>query len=154
MAFDDITGMKLDAGKVIEARTKEIHYVRDMRVYDKIPRAQAVRKGWKVIKTRWVDINKGDEDHPEYRSRLVGREFRFLDPTMPGTFAATPPLEAPGTAARGGLRWPVFAYSIRFQNTGAKAVFVDSCIRKQQYSKVFGFSQTALGEYSKVFRYS
>ena len=73
LAFDDITGMKLDAGKVIEARTKEIHYVRDMRVYDKIPRAQAVRKGWKVIKTRWIDINKGDDDNPNYRSRLVGK---------------------------------------------------------------------------------
>ena len=41
--------MKLEAGKVIEARTKEIHHVRDMRVYDKFPRAQATRKGWKII---------------------------------------------------------------------------------------------------------
>ena len=58
LAFDDITGTKLDASKVIEARTKEIHYVRDMRMYDKIPRAQAARKGWKIIKTRWVDITR------------------------------------------------------------------------------------------------
>ena len=28
------------------------------------------------------------------RSRLVGREFRWKDPVMQGTFAATPPLES------------------------------------------------------------
>ena len=84
--------MKLDAGKVIEARTKEIHYVHDMRVYDKIPRAQAARKGWKIIKTRWIDINKGDDDNPNYRSRLVGKEFN--NEAMDGIFAGTPPLEA------------------------------------------------------------
>ena len=44
--------MKLAAGKVKEARTKEIQYVRDMRVYDKVPRSHAHRQGWKVIKTR------------------------------------------------------------------------------------------------------
>ena len=92
LAFDDITGMKLDAGQVIEARTKEIHYVRDMRVYDKIPRALAVRKGWKIIKTRWIDINKGDDDNPNYRSRLVGKEFNTGP--VDGLFAGTPPLEA------------------------------------------------------------
>ena len=92
LAFDDITGMKLDAGKVIEARTKEIHYVRDMRVYTKIPRAQAARKGWKIIKTRWIDINKGDDENPNYRSRLVGKECN--NEPMGGLFAGTPPLEA------------------------------------------------------------
>ena len=42
LAWDDLTGMKLDAGKVIEARTKEVTYLRgvsyDKRVYDNIPR--------------------------------------------------------------------------------------------------------------------
>ena len=65
LAFDDVTGMKLEAGEVIEARAKEVQYVRDMRVYDKIPRAQAARQGWKIIKTRWIDINKGDDDNPK-----------------------------------------------------------------------------------------
>ena len=45
LAFDDVTGMKLEAGKVKEARSKEIQHVRDMRVYDKIPRSQAQRQG-------------------------------------------------------------------------------------------------------------
>ena len=64
LAFADVTGMKLEVGKVKEARSKEIQYVRDMRVYDKIPRSQAQRQGWKVVKTRWIDINKGGDENP------------------------------------------------------------------------------------------
>ena len=48
-AWDDLTGMSLDAGKVKEARSKEIQYIRDKQVYCKIPRCQATRSGWKVI---------------------------------------------------------------------------------------------------------
>ena len=44
LAWDDLTGMSLDAGKVVEARSKEVQYIRDKRVYDKIPRQQALRK--------------------------------------------------------------------------------------------------------------
>ena len=55
--------------KVIEAREKELQYVRDMGVWKKIPRRQAQARGWNVIKTRWIDINNGDD-----RSRLVGNE--------------------------------------------------------------------------------
>ena len=71
LAYDDLTGMKLDAGKDLEARGKEITYIRDKRVYDKIPRQQALNSKWKIIKTRWIDINKGDDESPIYRSRLV-----------------------------------------------------------------------------------
>ena len=92
LAFDDITGMKLDAGKVIESRTKEVTYLRDKRVYDKTPRDQALKCKWKIIRTRWIDINKGDDENPVYRSRLVGKEFN--DGQMDGLFAATTPLEA------------------------------------------------------------
>ena len=45
MAWDDMTGMRLDAGKVIEARSKEVQYIRDKRVYDKIPRQTGSEKG-------------------------------------------------------------------------------------------------------------
>ena len=55
-------------------------------------RRQAIANGWKVIKTRWTDINKGDDVNPVYRSRLVGMEFNIED--MEGIFAGTPPLEA------------------------------------------------------------
>ena len=89
LAVDDLTGMKLDAGKVVEARTKEVGYIRDKRVYNKIFRSQAVRNGWKVVQTRWIDINKGDDENPNCRSRLVGKEFN--NEPMEGLFAGTPP---------------------------------------------------------------
>ena len=75
LAWDDLTGMKLEAGRVIEARAKEVTYLREKRVYDKVHRQYAMRNKWKIIKTRWIDINKGDDDNPVYRSRLVGKEF-------------------------------------------------------------------------------
>ena len=64
LAWDDLTGMKLEAGKGKEARSKEVQYFRDKMLYEKIPRSQATRKGWKVIQTRWIDINKGDDENP------------------------------------------------------------------------------------------
>ena len=51
-----------------------------------------LQKGWKIVKTRWIDINRGDDEAPIYRSRLVAKEFN--DSAMDGLFAATPPLEA------------------------------------------------------------
>ena len=63
-----------------------------MGVYKRIPRAEMEAAGGKTIQTRWIDINKGDEEKTNYRSRLVGKEFR----THPddSLYAATPPLEA------------------------------------------------------------
>ena len=48
--------MRLDGQKVVEARAKEVAYVRDKKVWRKIPRREAQARGWKVIKTRWIDI--------------------------------------------------------------------------------------------------
>ena len=48
--------------------------------------------GKEPIGTRWVDINKGDESNPDYRSRLVAQEIN--DSKREDLFAATPPLEA------------------------------------------------------------
>ena len=57
-----------------------------------IPRTLAQRNSWKIIPTRWIDINKGDDQQPNYRSRLVAKEFNTG--SAEGLFAATPPLEA------------------------------------------------------------
>ena len=45
----------------------------------------------KVISTKWVDINEGDEANPNHRSRLVGRDLNLSK--QDGLFAGTPPLE-------------------------------------------------------------
>ena len=90
--YDDISGALLDPQLVKEARGEEIQFVKDFGVYVKVPAAQAVGKT--KVSIKWVDINKGDAKHPEYRSRLVGRELKKWDPFMSGTFAATPPTES------------------------------------------------------------
>ena len=41
LAWGDLTGMSLDAGKVVEARNREVQYLKDKNVYDKIPRRTA-----------------------------------------------------------------------------------------------------------------
>ena len=78
-------------------------------VYKIVPRSHQRATGGKIIGTRWVDVNKGDTEVPDCRSRLVGREFNIgKDDDL---YAATPPLEAlrwvlsvAGTWARGRSR--------------------------------------------------
>ena len=91
-AWDDVSGSELDPTKVRRARLKELQYIREKRVWSRIPRREAERRGIKVIKTRWIDISKGDEINENYRSRLVAKEFNVSKED--GLFAATPPLEA------------------------------------------------------------
>ena len=43
---------------------------------------------------RWVDVNKGDELNPKYRSRLVARQLKATDKSNATYFAPTPPLES------------------------------------------------------------
>ena len=54
--------------------------------------ADGQERGWEIVRSRWIDINKGDDLNPNYRSRMVGKEFN--DSELDGLFAATPPLEA------------------------------------------------------------
>ena len=44
------------------------------------------------IGTKWIDINKGDEDKYDIRSRVVAQEYS--QGKVSTIFAATPPLEA------------------------------------------------------------
>ena len=89
---DELTGQELPTEKVREARLEEIEFLNKFPVYVKVPIAPS--RGKIFIKVRWIDHNKGDKDKLNIRSRLVAREFKFLDPYMDGTFAPTPPIEA------------------------------------------------------------
>ena len=55
-------------------------------------RSEAERRSIRIVGTRWLDINKGDEEVENYRSRLVAKGFN--QGKEEGIFAATPPLEA------------------------------------------------------------
>ena len=57
-AWDDITGGELDPKEVRKARMREIGYVDQKKVWEKITRAEAKRRGWKIVKTRWIDVNR------------------------------------------------------------------------------------------------
>ena len=67
-------------------------YIEDKKVWRRMPRAEAVRRGIKIVDVRWIDINKGDLKNPLYRSRLVAKEFN--DSKDDSLYAGTPSLEA------------------------------------------------------------
>ena len=51
-AWDDVTGERLDPREVLKARRIEMQYIRSKKVWDKIRRDEAIKKGIKIIKTR------------------------------------------------------------------------------------------------------
>ncbi len=92
---DDITGQPLRDDLVAEARAKELRYFCEKGVWVKRPKNEArARTGKGAISVRWVDVNKGDDMTPKYRSRLVARQMKAHDRSGTSYFAPTPPLEA------------------------------------------------------------
>jgi hypothetical protein len=92
---DDLTGQVLNDAMVAEARTKELSFFYSKGVWIKRPHNTArARPGRPPISVRWVDVNKGDDVNPNYRSRLVARELKAMDKSNNSYFAPAPPLEA------------------------------------------------------------
>ena len=58
-AWDDVSGAALDPKEVRWVRLNEIQYIKDKKVWRKIPRQEALRREYKIVKGRWVDVNKG-----------------------------------------------------------------------------------------------
>jgi len=93
--LDDLTGQVLKDSLVQEARAKELLYFHSKGVWVKRPKGMAREKtGRAAITVRWVDINKGDDMVPNYRSRLVARQLKAQDKSGQSFFAPAPPLEA------------------------------------------------------------
>ena len=91
--WDDISGKKLDNRLVRKAREEEMKEICKHHVYEKVDIQECWdNTGKEPIGTRWVDVNKGDDVNPEYRSRLVAQEIKT--DKRGDLFAATPPLEA------------------------------------------------------------
>ena len=92
---DDLTGQALKDSLVKEARATELAFFHSKHVWVKVPRNEArTRTGRAPISVRWVDVNKGDDAHPNYRSRLVARQLKARDTSGQSYFAPAPPLEA------------------------------------------------------------
>ena len=93
-AWDDVTGNELDTKLTMKARMEEMEQFKKHQVYEKVKEEvcwQVTGKG--PIGTRWIDINKGDENNPDHRSRLVAQQVKYNSKEK-NIFAATPPLEA------------------------------------------------------------
>ena len=70
--IDDGNGGFLDPDLVREARLEELDGCREMQVYGRVPVGECGSR--KVIMTRWVDTNKGDERCPDVRCSLEAKE--------------------------------------------------------------------------------
>ena len=91
--WDNVTGLPLETWRVERAREDEIKFFQKQGVYDKVSRTVCYAKtGRSPVRVRWVDVNKGDEQNPDYRSRLVAMEFKT--DSSAEWFSGTPPLEA------------------------------------------------------------
>lgn len=73
--YDDTSGVDLPKSLVMTGRQKELDWVHGIKLYDKVPRQQAIDKNIKPITVRCGDANKGDDDNMNIISRLVGREL-------------------------------------------------------------------------------
>ena len=79
-----------------KAREEEVSYMETRKIWKLVPIEECWRRtGRPPIGTRWVDTNKGSEDFPDVRCRLVARDFKEKrDKEREDLFAATPPVEA------------------------------------------------------------
>ena len=95
MFKDDLTGQVLHDESVKAARSVELAYFHSKKVWNKVPKGRArAATGRAPISVRWVDVNKGDDVNPNYRSRLVARQLKATDTSGKSYFAPAPPLEA------------------------------------------------------------
>ena len=73
---DDLTGQVLRDDLVKEARAVELAFFTSKGVWRKVSRSSAqAATGRRPVTVRWVDVNKGDEVNPNYRSPLVARQM-------------------------------------------------------------------------------
>jgi hypothetical protein len=92
--WDENSGEALPPNLTEAARREELAFMREWRVWDVVPISECVREsGKQPLGGRWVDVNKGDHDRPDVRSRYVAKDFAGGQKSDE-FFAATPPLEA------------------------------------------------------------
>eukprot|EP00971_Amphidinium_carterae_P008049 159355-Amphidinium_carterae.1 len=89
--YDEATGLELPREAVLQARAEELSDYTAMDVYEEVGLDEAIQAagGAYPISTRWKDINKGDINSMQVRSRLIGRQFKQWG--IDSSFTATPP---------------------------------------------------------------
>lgn len=90
---DEVSGKPLNTAMVEKAGEEELSFAERYNVWTLVPTQECWdNTGAGPIGSRWIDINKGDDKNPSYRSRLVIQEVRHSG--IEAIFAATPPLES------------------------------------------------------------
>ena len=144
--YDDVSGKPLDTQMVQAARREECQVIQTMGVWEPIPRP----KNEKVISTRWVDVNKGDEQRPKYRSRLVARELKAKSGQSKthwsDFFASMPPI----TALR--ILFSI-AVTKKIPNKDGKLIHLDptTCLISIDIKKAHFWSPATFGRNSSPF---
>ncbi|CAK0837809.1 unnamed protein product, partial [Prorocentrum cordatum] len=98
--WDDVNGGWLDPAGVRAARQEELAWMKHREVFEPSDEETCRRLTARApLRTRWVDTNKGDEQRPKYRSRLVAMEIKAAKKaseqmSASELFSSTPPLEA------------------------------------------------------------
>merc|ERR1711888_502578 len=76
--WGDLSGKPLIPELVEKARLEELGEIAKHDVYEKVPLDECWKTtGQPPIGTRWVDVNKGDDQNPDYRSILVAQEIKL-----------------------------------------------------------------------------
>ena len=83
---------EFDPALVHRAKMEERDFVDKMGVCDVVPRSDAAERGCRVIRTRWVTVNKGTDDAPQLRAGWVAQEFRGQCGDKHEYFSETPDL--------------------------------------------------------------
>ena len=95
--YDAITGTPLPKEEVLKARKEELSWVHKQQIYVSVPLEECYQvTGKKPITLKWLDRNKGDQQRPNFRSRLVVREIKRYNQVCQDfeLYSAMPPLEA------------------------------------------------------------
>ena len=80
--FDSISGVRLDHELFSASRKVEIDFINRLEVHRKRPRSWATDKGLHVIPTKWVDVNKGDEQRGCQATRVLVEILRKRTQTL------------------------------------------------------------------------
>jgi hypothetical protein len=93
---DEKSGKHLDHGLVTTARKEEVTFMKGILLYDEVTKEECWKETGKApVSTKFVDLNKGTDEVPDIRCRLVARDFKPKgEKDREDLFAAMPPLEA------------------------------------------------------------
>ena len=92
--MDERTGLKLDVRLTKRAEAEEVEFMQKICLYDVVDNSECWEKtGKPPISTKWVRVNKGTQEVPDIRCRLVARDFKPKgEKDRSEIFAAMPPL--------------------------------------------------------------